>query len=49
MSAQSSQSSDLSLESRMHQLIFGLMALPAISVAAKLRIADQVAVGQDRR
>jgi O-methyltransferase domain/Dimerisation domain len=42
MSEQSSQSSDLSPESRMHQLIFGFMALPAIAVAAKLGIADLI-------
>jgi hypothetical protein len=42
MSEQSSQSSDLATASRMHQLIFGFMALPAIAVAAKLGIADLV-------
>jgi hypothetical protein len=32
-----------SVEARMHQLIFGFMAVPAIGVAAKLRIPDLVA------
>ena len=35
--------SALSVEARMYQLIFGYMAVPAIGVAAKLRIPDLIA------
>jgi hypothetical protein len=40
MSAPDGQSSDLSVEARMYQLIFGFMAVPAIAVASRLGIPD---------